>query len=552
MKAIFLMSLLISTAGAQSLTDRFFDEYYFPFNPTAATSAGIHKYDGQLEDYSRAGVDARIAKLKQFEAEFAKLPADPDRDLVLSTIRAGLLEYQTVRNWERNPDVYQSGITGSAFNIMSRTFAPPEVRLRSLIERERKMPQVLAAARVNLKNPPKIYTEIAIQQAPGIISFFQKDVPLAFKKVTDQKLLAEFRAANDAVIKALGDYQNYLKTDVLPRSNGDFRMGAETYAKKLLYEEMVDIPLDRLLEIGYADLHRNQEKYRETALLIDKTKTPQQILAEAVKDHPRPDQLLQTFRNTLGGLKDFISSRHLVTIPSPVLPILEETPPFMRATTFASMDTPGPYEAVAKEAFFNVTIPEKSWAPERTESFMGQFNYGTILSTAIHEAYPGHYVQFLWMPRIQSRVRKLLGASSNAEGWAHYCEQMMLDEGFSKDPKMRLGQLQDALLRDARYIVGIEMHTGKRTFDQAIDFFVKEGYQPHEVGVVETKRGTADATYLYYTLGKLQILKLREDYKKMRGSQFSLEEFHDKFLAQGFPPIKIVRKAMLGNDSPTL
>ena len=546
------MSLLISTVGAQSLTDRFFDEYYFPFNPTAATSAGIHKYDSQLEDYSKAGVDARVAKLKQFEAEFAKLPADPDRDLVLSTIRAGLLEYQTVRSWERNPDVYSSGITGSAFNIMSRTFAPPETRLRSLIERERKMPQVLAAARVNLKNPPKIYTEIAIQQAPGIISFFQKDVPLAFKKVTDQKLLAEFRAANDAVIKALGDYQNYLKNDVLPRSNGDFRTGAETYAKKLLYEEMVDIPLDRLLEIGYADLHRNQEKYRETALLIDKSKTPQQILAEAVKDHPAPDQLLQTFRNTLGGLRDFISSRHLVTIPSPVLPILEETPPFMRATTFASMDTPGPYEAVAKEAFFNVTIPEKSWTPEHTESFMGQFNYGTILSTAVHEAYPGHYTQFLWMPRIQSRVRKLLGASSNAEGWAHYCEQMMLDEGFSKDPKMRLGQLQDALLRDARYIVGIEMHTGKRTFDQAIEFFVKEGYQPHEVGVVETKRGTADATYLYYTLGKLQILKLREDYKKMRGSQFSLAEFHDKFLAQGFPPIKIVRKAMLGDDSPTL
>jgi len=546
------MTFVISAAGAQSLTDRFFDEYYFPFNPTSATSAGIHKYDGQLEDYTKAGVDARVAKLKQFEAEFAKLPPDPDRDLVLSTIRAGLLEYETVRSWERNPDVYSSGITGSAFTIMSRTFAPPEARLRSLIERERKMPAVLAAARVNLKNPPKIYTEIAIQQAPGIISFFEKDVPLAFKSVTDQKLLAEFHAANGAVIKALGDYQNYMKTDVLPRSNGDFRLGADTYAKKLLYEEMVDIPLDRLLEIGYADLHRNQEKYRETALLIDKTKTPQQILAEAVKDHPRPDQLLQTFRDTLGGLRDFIISRHLVTIPSTVLPILEETPPFMRATTFASMDTPGPYETVAKEAFFNVTIPEKNWTPERTEGFMGQFNRGTILSTAVHEAYPGHYVQFLWMPRIQSRVRKLLGASSNAEGWAHYCEQMMLDEGYTKDPKMRLGQVQDALLRDARYIVGIEMHTGKRTFDQAIDFFVKEGYQPHEVGVVETKRGTADATYLYYTLGKLQILKLREDYKKMRGSQFSLEEFHDKFLAQGFPPIKIVRKAMLGNDSPTL
>src|ERR1700730_18666647 len=257
MKALILMTLLISAAAAQSLTDRFFDEYYFPFNPTAATSAGIHKYDGQLEDYSKAGVDARIAKLSQFEAEFAKLPADPDRDLVLSTIRAGLLEYQTVRSWERNPDIYSSGITGSAFNIMSRTFAPPEARLRSLIERERKMPQVLAAARVNLKNPPKIYTEIAIQQAPGIISFFQEDVPLAFKSVTDAKLLVEFRTANDAVIKDLEDYQVYLKTDVLPRSNGDFRLGADTYTKKLLFEEMVDIPLDRLLQIGYADLRAN-------------------------------------------------------------------------------------------------------------------------------------------------------------------------------------------------------------------------------------------------------------------------------------------------------
>jgi uncharacterized protein (DUF885 family) len=546
------MTLLISAAAAQSLTDRFFDEYYFPFNPSSATSAGIHKYDDQIENYSKAGVTTRVAKLKQFEVEFAKLPAEPDRDLVLSTIRANLLEYETIRNWERNPDVYSSGISSSAFTIMSRTFAPPEARLRSLIARERKMPQVLAAARVNLKNPPRIYTEIAIQQAPGILSFFQKDVPLAFKSVKDQKLLAEFHAANDAVIKALGDYQAFLKTDVLPRSNGDFRLGAETYAKKLLFEEMVDIPLDRLLAIGYADLHANQQKYRETALLIDKTKTPQQILAEAAKDHPAPDKLLDTFRNTLGGLRDFITSHKLVTIPSPVLPILEETPPFMRATTFASMDTPGPYETVAKEAFFNVTIPEKTWAPERAESFMGQFNRGTILSTAVHEAYPGHYVQFLWMPRIQSRVRKLLGANSNAEGWAHYCEQMMLDEGYSNDPKMRLGQIQDALLRDARYIVGIEMHTGKRTFDEAIDFFVKEGYQQHEVGVVETKRGTADATYLYYTLGKLQILKLREDYKKMRGSQFSLQEFHDSFLKQGFPPIKMVRKAMLGNDSPTL
>src|SRR6202045_919344 len=224
----------------------------------------------------------------------------------------------------------------------------------------------------------------------------------------------------------------------------------------------------------------------------------------------------------------------------------------MRALTFASMDTPGPYETVAKEAFFNVTLPEKNWRPERVEDFMGAFNRGTILSTAVHEAYPGHYVQFLWMQHIDSRVRKLIGASSNAEGWAHYTEQMMLDEGYSNDPKMRIGQLQDALLRNARYIVGIEMHTGMMSFEQGVEFFVKEGYQTHSLAVVETKRGTSDPTYLYYTLGKLEILKLRDDYRKLRGAKFTLLDFHDTFLAQGFPPIKIVRRAMRGNDSPVL
>ncbi len=184
---------------------------------------------------------------------------------------------------------------------------------------------------------------------------------------------------------------------------------------------------------------------------------------------------------------------------------------------------------------------------------MRSFNRGTILSTADHEAYPGHYVQFLWVQTLTSKIRKLLGANTDVEGWAHYCEQMVLDEGYANgDPRMRLGQLQDALLRNARFIAGIEMHTGKRTFDQSVEFFEKEGYQPHEVAVKETKRGTSDPTYLYYTLGKLQILKLREDYRKMKGAQFSLQEFHDNFLKQGYPPIKVVRHALLGNDSPTL
>ena len=234
----------------------------------------------------------------------------------------------------------------------------------------------------------------------------------------------------------------------------------------------------------------------------------------------------------------------------------------MRAITFASMDTPGPYEKVATEAYFNVTLPGAHDTPEEIRGRMESFNRGTIVSTAVHEAYPGHYVQFLWMPQAPSKVRKLLGSATNAEGWAHYCEQMMLDEGYNqvgvgakdeRDSKMlRLGQLQDALLRNARFIVGIKMHTGQMTFDEGVKFFVTEGYQSHKGGLIETTRGTSDPTYLYYTLGKLQILKLRADVQAKQGSAFSLKEFHNGFMQQGFPPIKIVRQAMLGDNSPTL
>ena len=484
-----------------------------------------------------------------------------DRELVLHEIDGRLLELEQIRQWERNPDRYTGGITYSVFLIMSRNFAPPEERLRSVIARERLMPKVFEAARANLTNPPKIYTQVALMQLPGIIRFFQQDVPGAFKEVEDRKLLNEFKQSNQAVIESLSAYEKWLKDDLLPRSNGDFRIGAEDYRKKLLYDEMVDTPLDELLKLGYADLHRNQQWLKETAVRIDPSKTLEQVLAEAQTNYPPPDKLLQTVRDMFGDLRGFIERAHIVTIPSPVLPIVEETPPFMRALTFASMEPPGPYEHTAKEAYFNVTLPEKDWTPEHVREFMAQFNYDTLTSVATHEAYPGHYVQFLWVQNAPSKVRKLVGSGSNAEGWAHYCEQMMLDEGYGKAAggrsdekylKLRLGQLQDALLRNVRHIVGIEMHTGKMTFEQAVDFFVKEGYQSRAVAETETKRGTSDPTYLVYTLGKLEILKLRQDYKQKMGAKFNLQDFHDQFLKQGFPPVKIIRKAMMGDDSPVL
>ena len=552
-------------------SDQYFDQVYFHYGPTNGTLVGYHQYDTQLEDFSRKNIDAEIAALKSFEqrieaihpdADAANFVPRSDREIVLANIHSQLLTLETIRPWEKNADNYSSTCANGAFVLMERKFASPDERLRSLIAREKQMPALVNEARVNLKNPPHIFTEIAIEQLPDIISFFEHDVPLAFADANDPALKIEFAQTNAAVIAGLKSYLDWLKSDVLARSNGNFRIGAQTFSTKLKCDEMVDIPLDKLLEIARADMRKNQEHFKQVAHELEPTKEPGAVLEDLGKQHPAPGDLMDAFRATFDGLMSFIRSHNIVTIPSDVRPIVEETPPFMRATTFASMDTPGPFESHATEAYFNVTLPEKSMTPAQVEGYMHSFNIGTVISTAVHEAYPGHYVQFLWLRQAPSKVRKLLGANTNVEGWAHYTEQMMLDNGYgqpgagAKDEReakfLRLGQLQDALLRDARFIVGIEMHTGKMSIEQAEEFFQKEGYQAKETAVVETKRGAGDPTYLYYTLGKLEIMKLRDDVKKKEGAAFSLEKFHDDFLKQGFPPIKIVREAMLGDDSPTL
>ncbi len=557
MKTAILLVAGAAIVSAQSQFDSLVDRYFadqFRLNPSSATAAGFHHpYDAQLEDYSASANQERIAISEKYLAEFQKVPASDDRDWIISRIRADLLNMRDIRQQEKNPDYYSSGVTSSIFTLMSRKFAPPEERLRDVISRQQKIPEVLVNARNVLKNPPKIYTEVALEQLPGLQSFFAHDVPAAFSEVKDQKLLDEFKKSNGTTIDALKSYEKWIRTDLLPRSSGDFRIGADNYHKKVLYEEMVDLPLDRLLEIGYANLRANQKQLLELCKKIDPAKTPQQIVARFQKDHPKPDRLLETFRSTFAGLIDFINTHHIITIPSTVKPILEETPPFERALTTASMDTPGPYEKVATEAYFNVTLPEKNWSAERTEEFMTGFNRGTIVSTAIHEAYPGHYVQLLWFQKVPSKVRKLIGCGSNIEGWAHYTEQMMLDEGYGNgDAELRVGQLLDALLRNCRYIVGIEMHTGKRTYEQGIQFFMKEGYLSHDYAERETKRGTSDPTYLVYTLGKLEIMKLREDYRRKMGAKFSLEQFHNEFIQQGGVAIKLIRHTMLGDNSPIL
>ncbi|MCA9802707.1 MAG: DUF885 domain-containing protein, partial [Cyanobacteria bacterium HKST-UBA02] len=398
--------------------------------------------------------------------------------------------------------------------------------------------------------------EIALEQMPGIIEFFEKTLPDYFKDVEDRDALDRLAEANYRCLESLRDYQQFLKAGLLPRASGDFALGSERYSKKLLYDEFVEEPLDEILARGEAELNRLQSEFRRLALAEAGSERegadidPVAIFRKISAEHPRPGELVKAVSGVLEKIRTFCVDKPIVTIPGEERARVEETPPFARALSFASMDTPGPFEKKAKEAYYYVTVPEAGWSAEKTEEHMRSFCRGDLLNTSVHEAYPGHYVQFLWVNKAPSRIRKILGCSSNAEGWAHYCEQMMVEQGFGGgDRSLELVMIHDALLRVCRYIVGIKMHTRGMTLAEGVDFFVKEGYQEKANGEREAKRGTMDPTYLVYTMGKLKILELRDEYRKQidskGGRNFDLRTFHDSFLSQGFPPLPVVRAEML-------
>ncbi|HVZ23854.1 MAG TPA: DUF885 domain-containing protein [Vicinamibacterales bacterium] len=528
---------------------------HYKRHPSAATDLGIHAYDSVMDDASKQAFDDETAGLNAFRQQLvaidpATLTLDKqlDREQLVRAMDAGILADSVVRSWTKDPDFYDSGVTNAAYVIMKRKYAPAAERLRHLIDRERKMPAFLDEGRKNLTSPVRIFTEIAVEQIDGNIRFFKNDVPAAFTGVTDKELLAEFRATNGAVMKALADYKTFLQKDVLPKANAPYALGAAVYAKALAANEMIELPLDRLLQIAEADRAKNEAAFQATAKQIDASKPADAVLTAMEREHPKPSELLETSQASLDDIRRFIVDHHVITIPPSDPARVQETPPFLRSTTSASMDTPGPFETAKLDAFYNMTLPDPRGTAAEQEDYMRSWYYAEMSNVAVHEVYPGHYVQFLYAKHFPSDVRKVYGANSNVEGWAHYAEQMMIDEGFhADDPKYRLAQLQDALLRDARFIAGIRMHTQGMTVDEATTLFETAGHQPHAIAVQEAKRGAGDPLYGYYTMGKLMILKLRDDYQKKMGAAYTLEKFHDAFIQLGPLPLPLIRKAMVGD-----
>lgn len=553
-------------ASAPGTFAAFVDEYYealFAWDPNQATYAGIHDYDETLCNPTAENIVARGAALKKLQARLTalqggKLTADEviDADVLGHAIRAELLEIETVRDWKRNPVAYLGKPAEGIDLLMKRSFAPPAERLKAVIGRLKATPPLLIAMKANVENPPKEFTDLGVIVAKGSVGFFRTDLPAWAKTAAgkDEKLLAEFEAANRPVVEAFETAAKWIETDLLPKSKGRYAIGADAFVKKLEAEELLDIPLDKLLAIGEANLKRDREAFVATAKQIDPKRTPAEVLAILNEDHPAPGDLVAATRGTIERTRKFLVDKKIVTVPSEVRPTIAETPAFMRTGGFASMDTPGAYETKATEAFYYVTPPEKEWDKRRQVEHMRQFNKTGMDIITIHEAFPGHYLQFLYAKQYPTKVRKLYFCGTNAEGWAHYTEQMIVEEGYGAgDPKVRLAQLNEALLRDCRYIVGIKLHTEGWTVEQGKKFFVEQGYIEPETAFQEARRGTYNPTYLYYTLGKLQIYKLREDCKKARGADFSLLKFHDEFVRQGGLPIKLIRKIMLpGDTGPTL
>ncbi len=537
--------------------DAFVDRYFealLAFEPSSATSLGFHAYDRQLEDFSKARRAARIAELHALSDELAALQRGTltpdqaiDARMLSNALHADLLGFEVIKPAENNP-MHYAGLPGSAVDgLMKRNFAPPAQRLEAMIVRLEKIPSVYASARINLVNPPRVFTEIALAMSKGSVGFFKDSVaPWARQAAAaDSALLAHFEAANTGATQATADFARWLEHDLLPRSTGTFALGEQTYRAKLAYEEMIDLPLPELLARGEAQLARDGAAFIEVARGINPKLTPAQVMHALSDVHPTPDDLIPSVRRSVEQARQFLIEKDLVTVPSEVRAQVEETPPYARSGTFASMDTPGPYETVAKEAFYYVTPVEPDWTPSHKDEHLRSFNPWVTSDINVHECYPGHYLQFLYAPRYPTKTRKLMSASSNVEGWAHYAEQMMIEQGFgARDPRFHLAQLQEALLRDVRYVVSVKLHTQGMSIEDGARMFEQKAYQEPANALAEARRGAFDPTYLYYTFGKLQVQQLRDDYLASHPGA-TLKQFHDAFVAQGGLPIVLIRTLLL-------
>jgi len=524
--------------------------------PTQATLDGTHLHDDLLEDLSRAGVDAHVRALSGFGRRLRQIDAGTlprieriEHPTVASNIEARMFDFEEVGTWERNPQLYADTIGTSLAGQALFAYAPEADRARRIVSKLRQVARFVQSARDNIKECPGIFVKTGLESWRGILKFIDTDLPRAFSALDDLHILGDLADTSTEASAAVKGYIDYLETDLAPRAKASFRLGREKFEKKLKLEEGITLTADRLLAIALRELHEVQEEFRTVAGRLNGGDAGT-AWRTAKEQHPAPGEAVKAAQFQVKELEEFLRRQAIVTLPDAEPVVVAPTPEFFR-WTFASMWTPGPFETKPSRAYYYLTDVDRSWPPERQEEHMRDFNFPTLWNISIHEVYPGHFLHYQHLRQVDSKVRKstFFAPASVVEGWAHYCEQMMIEAGFRRnDPTIKLGQLAEALVRLARFVVCIRLHCEDMSVEQGMRFFRDEAFLEEATARREAERGTFDPTYLVYSVGKLMMLKLRRDYKEQQGGKFSLRAFHDSVLAQGCAPFSALRQLVL-NDA---
>jgi uncharacterized protein (DUF885 family) len=554
-------SSISGDAAFQKLADDYLSGY-LAWRPANGVALGYHQYDGKVTDLSKESLGKELGRLKDFDQKLASADTASlspkmfyDFRILRSAIKNDIFSFEDMGTYNKNPMTYAGAVDVSIY--IKRNFAPIEDRIKSIIVIEKNAPNVFAAAKANLKDTlPEPYVELAVQIAHGSTDFLGGDLKVALKDVKNDTLMKAFNTANKTAIDAINGFAAWLEKEKLPKANNNYAIGEASYKKMLLYSEGLTLTPEKILEIGLKELKKEQDVFNAAAKTINPNKKPVDMYHDLQKDHPTAENLIPEVKRNVEAIRKFLTDKNIVSMPSTVNLKVEETPQYARATSTASNDDPGPFETKATEAYYYITPVDPKWTPQQKEDWLRQFDYYTTDNVTIHEAYPGHYAQFLHLNASSaSRIEKIFGSYAYIEGWAHYCEQMMADEGYGHNgdtvraAKYRLAQAGDALLRLCRLCVSIKTHCQGMNIDDATRFFMDNWYQGDKPSRQEALRGTFDPGYLFYTIGKLEILKLRDDYKKQEGANFTLKKFHDEMLDHGMPQIYLLREVLLKDKS---
>ena len=535
---------------------------FLAWRPANGVALGYHQYDGKVTDLGKESIGKELGRLKDFDQQLAAtdttlLSAKDFYDfrILRSAIKNEIFNFEDMGEFDRNPMTYAGAVDVSIY--IKRNFAPLEERLKSIIAIEKNAANVFIAAKANLKDTlAKPYVETAIEIAHGTADFLGGDLKIALKDVKNDSLMKVFNAVNKTAIASINSYATWLQKQKLPKANNKYAIGTISYKKMLLYSEGLTLEPEKILAIGLSELKKEQAVFNAAAKTINPNKKPIEVYQDLQKEHPTAENLIPEVRKNVEAIRKFLTDKNIVSMPDSVNLKVTETPQYARATSTASNDDPGPFETKATEAFYYVTPVDAKWTAKQKEDWLRQFDYYTTDNITIHEAYPGHYAQFLHLNASPAtKIEKIFGSYAFTEGWAHYCEKMMADEGYGhngdtvKAAKYRLTQSGDALLRLCRLCVSIKTHCQGMKLADATKFFMDNWYQGEKPSYQEALRGTFDPGYLFYTIGKLEILKLRADYEKQEGANFSLKKFHDEVLNHGAPQLRLLREVMLKDKS---